>query len=362
MRISSRGVLSVPLILTLAGPAHAATFHAAASHGTDAPGCGTKAAPCRSISAAIDAARDGDTIVVGPGRYGDANRDGDTGDPGDEPGLPFCGCVLGIGKEVTIVSSDGASATTIDGTTVVATRTVLFLTNGATLGKPGKGFTITNPREQNGAFDIVGVGVLGANNAIRGNLLRGFPNASQGPILTFGTGIEVFDTAEGPIRIEANQLSGWSRAIHHAGPAAVTIRKNQVSHNNTGIFADGPAVEVVGNVATENRDGFVVGETARVVGNAAIGNRRTGFQLASDFAGEFTKNNMYGNLSCGLLNSRTNLVATENFWGAPTGPGPYPADRTAGFGGCPLSGVEGQPVVVAPFATRPFAVKAPLRF
>jgi len=46
--------------------------------------CGTKTEPCRSISQAIDNANTGDHILVGPGRYGDLNGDGDFNDPGEE--------------------------------------------------------------------------------------------------------------------------------------------------------------------------------------------------------------------------------------------------------------------------------------
>src|SRR5512132_1509340 len=44
-----------------------------ANNGLDSDTCGSSAAPCRSISQAIDNASEGDTLVVGPGRYGDLN-------------------------------------------------------------------------------------------------------------------------------------------------------------------------------------------------------------------------------------------------------------------------------------------------
>lgn len=75
------------------GDAAAATLHVP-NHGEDTPECGTRRQPCRSISAAIAHASEGDRIVVGPGLYGDVNGDGDFNDPGDEaaelqsPGVP----------------------------------------------------------------------------------------------------------------------------------------------------------------------------------------------------------------------------------------------------------------------------------
>ena len=43
-----------------------------------------RTAPCRSISRGIANAADGDTIVVGPGRYGDLDRDGTLSEPNEE--------------------------------------------------------------------------------------------------------------------------------------------------------------------------------------------------------------------------------------------------------------------------------------
>src|SRR5678815_3714192 len=100
--------LAVPL---LADPAGATTY--VAVNGIDGPGCGTKAAPCRSIAQGVENAAPEDTVIVGPGRYGDNDGDG-TIDPGDELGFPFCGCLLGIDKPVTVLSSAGAAATVID--------------------------------------------------------------------------------------------------------------------------------------------------------------------------------------------------------------------------------------------------------
>lgn len=52
----------------------AATLWTMAS-GADSASCGSNASPCRSISQTIANAQDGDTIYVGPGRYGNVNGD-----------------------------------------------------------------------------------------------------------------------------------------------------------------------------------------------------------------------------------------------------------------------------------------------
>ena len=55
-----------------------------ANNGLDSATCGSSAAPCRSISQAIANASEGDTIVVGPGRYGDLNGNRIFGEVGEE--------------------------------------------------------------------------------------------------------------------------------------------------------------------------------------------------------------------------------------------------------------------------------------
>jgi len=49
----------------------------------------------------------------------------------------------------------------------------------------------------------------------------------------------------------------------------------------------------------------------------------------------------------------TSLDVAGNYWGAPTGPGPDPADDACNVGFGTLT--------VTPFATRPFKVKAPIK-
>src|SRR5687768_2836479 len=135
----------VAAVLALAVPALAdgATRYVADT-GTDGPGCGlTLTTGCRSITQAIALADAGDTILVGPGRYGDLNRNGVLGDiAGEETGSPGCGCVLSINRNVIVISSAGAAVTMIDGRRVDVIRNVLIADDGAQFGQPGKGFTV----------------------------------------------------------------------------------------------------------------------------------------------------------------------------------------------------------------------------
>ena len=101
-------VLAGSLAVVRPAPA-AAIIRYVAANGADTATCGTLAAPCRSISKAIQRAIAGDQIIVGPGRYGDVDRDGQFITPGDET---FGGGVL-VNKAVTVQSSGGAAVTVI---------------------------------------------------------------------------------------------------------------------------------------------------------------------------------------------------------------------------------------------------------
>jgi len=85
MRVYVALMSLVPMLLLAIGVAVAdsATLNVA-NNGVDSDICGAASAPCRSISQAIANAADGDTVVVGPGRYGDLNGDGRLGGPGEE--------------------------------------------------------------------------------------------------------------------------------------------------------------------------------------------------------------------------------------------------------------------------------------
>ena len=134
----SRTIVVLLGVIVLPFARSAAATMYAAGNGVDGPGCGTKASPCRSISQAVDNAPAGDTVIVGPGVYGDVDGDG-VFEVGDEFGFPFCGCLLGIDKAVTVLSSAGAAATVIDARQTPALRSVLLLGSGIVFGKPEKG-------------------------------------------------------------------------------------------------------------------------------------------------------------------------------------------------------------------------------
>jgi hypothetical protein len=144
VRISS----AAALFFALAASAHAATLYVA-NDGIDPPGCvppvcivgkpcrcGAKASPCRSITCGIMSAAAGDTIVVGPGAYGDLNHDGTLGDlPGEEnPDAfsPGCGCVLALNKP-----SASSRATAQQRRSSTASRSTSARTCSLSPGSPG---------------------------------------------------------------------------------------------------------------------------------------------------------------------------------------------------------------------------------
>jgi hypothetical protein len=338
------------LLFAVATRADAATRYVADNIGTDGAGCGASATtPCRSISQAIANAVAGDTIIVGPGRYGDLNRNGVLGEPGEETGYttpPSCGCVLLVNKRVILMSSAGAAVTIIDGRSVDVIQNVLLSTDGGEFGRPGKGFTVTGTAQKTASGILLGEGiVIDEAVMVRGNqVVVSEPAADNGAI-----GIAVVNGA--PIRIEGNLVTGWSTGIRaHAG---TTVSKNQALSNIAGINADGGSV--IGNVAAANGFGIYVTGTATVTGNAAYANSY-GFIFERPFSGVFARNNMFGN-RCGLQNGLgiviigvADLVATNNYWGAATGPGSGgPADNV-----CDENGGTSN---VTPFATKPFTVK-----
>ena len=64
-----------------------------ANNGMDTLGYGTETLPCRSINRALSIAAAGDTVLVGPGRYGDLNENGIFGETGEETLQPVATAV-----------------------------------------------------------------------------------------------------------------------------------------------------------------------------------------------------------------------------------------------------------------------------
>jgi hypothetical protein len=115
----------------------------------------------------------------------------------------------------------------------------------------------------------------------------------------------------------------------------------------------------VGNVASGNRgSGFLLQGPDHVLRkNSAIGHGLFGIALLSSASGvTVDATNVFGNTgsvnfpTCGILNGPTHaLIATGNYWGAPDGPGPDPADSVCTQGGA----VTFEPVAAKEIKVKP---------
>jgi hypothetical protein len=329
-------------IAIAAAPSLAATLHVA-NNGVDAPGCGTDTAPCRSISAAINAAVDDDLVLVRPGKYGDLDGDDALGNPGEETGN-YNGAVY-INKRITVLSTEGAGATVIRGISSVP-FVVYMDASGAQFGERAQGFTVYGAN----SFGV-------SNNGMSGGKVAG--NIAQGMAVGFfivSTSAEVEISHNTAIHNYATGIVGASSGgtagatfIHHnlvigednstgiaaEGTGAHRVVANRISNNTIGLqLGVGPS-RASQNIITENFyavayagqclgcDPAPVG-TPVVARNSLIGNRNAALWVShlAEYPIAFRSNNIFSNgYGCGINTSTTVAIdARQNYWGAATGP------------------------------------------
>ena len=383
--------LLAKLAKALAPPAPAAAPRLFVSNrGSDAPGCGGQVSPCRTIAAALAQAAPGDTIEVGPGRYGDVNGDGAFDDPGDEPAEigSGCECAIRLDVPVTLRSRDGAGATLLTGGGAV-TDVVLVTANGASLGGAKRGFTVTG----SAGLSADGVDVAADGVRIEGNLL--VANASSGVRLLGAaaqvvgnqaigngtTGFDLEDATEGLVAANlsianatgfelgsgnrapgnlaaGNELSGFS--LDGAGNSLLASAS---LGNLAGAVLGGPDNQLEGNLLAGNGRGIEILNAGSVVrGNAILGNTGVGVFVDAGATATLEGNSIAGNHAgvdatlspsgnCGVASlAATAPQLSGNFWGGPGGPGPDPADAF-----CPI--VPTSPPVFDPVVTREIRLK-----
>lgn len=337
-------VTAVALSLAMT-PAFAKTIRYVANNGVDGAGCGTSTHPCRSISAAEASSRYGDTIMVGPGVYGDLNHDGVLGNsPGEETGSPYCSCMIWINESGKVISTGGAEATILDARMLDITANVQIAGPNIAFGEAGKGFTVTGTNAVDAGF-YYGIYLSGgAGITVAGNQVLGFGaqmDSRGGQAYAIGVAV---DPSVSVVQIQGNQVIGWVAAGIQGVPQT-TISKNTAALNGVGLVSSG--ANITGNITAGNTyTGVSMGTGGTVTGNAILGNYYYGI-YASDALGTAEQNNIFGN-GCGVYAYAADLNAENNYWGAATGPGPSPANGT-----CAGSAF----VLLTPYATTPFTVK-----
>jgi len=335
------------LVMAAVLPAHAATWFVA-SYGDDAfntPTCGAKTLPCRSVSKAISLAAGGDTIIVGPGVYGDLNASGTFGDfPGEETAEigSGCNCMIKVSKQLTIVSRDGAEVTTFDA--AFLTQNVVDIQIAGTIfGKPSKGFTIRNGLASGLLIDSAVSSGNVAGNIATSNLTGFEVNVSGSltdkPIVTDNIAVD-------------NSGSGFL-----VNGDFNTLQRNRATGNaGAGFAITGTGENLKQNVAVANNNGFEIDmeppghpfancpSCFGFTNNGAIANNLAGvFVQAMGAAGGLAflqKSNAFGNgdaaNNCGASVdnqvSMNTMGASFNifYWGAATGIGANPADTAGG--------------------------------
>jgi hypothetical protein len=344
-----------------------------ANNGIDSPTCGAAADPCRSISRGVANALAGDTVIVGPGRYGDIDFDGALASFGEETGAGVPGGFGGlyVNKAVTILSSDGAEATVIDVNNAQQAAVELAV-DGVRFGERGHGFTLLGGVSY-GLFTGRVTNVVVAGNLAR-NQLFGFLLGSGGVVeahhnsaignTASGFVAQTFDGKQYVV-LTNNVAIGNGEGINVGPVAAHRITANEISGNGTGLGINWGPSRISQNQVTANRLGAMLNgysldlpitQGPLLIRNNFVGNRANGIDVFPGPAGispRLRENNIFGNGNCGTTNQTgatgVTVDARNNFWGAATGPSfTDPADPAC---------AGAQPTLTTPFATREFDIR-----
>lgn len=356
-------LFSVFLAGTLPGLVVAKTLFVAVK-GINSSTCGAKDNPCRTIGQAIELAIDFDRIIVAPGLYGDVNGDGSLGAIGEELPRPGSGglAMLYITKTLRIESRDGARVTILHGGGAVE-NVVEVRGDGSTFGGRNRGFTITGGSKA--GLLVAGLGIraeghLAMENGEDGIFVRGNGNTLL-HCQAVANGRHGIRESNGPNTLTENLSVGNALAgFELIGGGGELVRNSSLSNGSNGFRVAAGSYAFIGNVAHGNRAcGFALsGDGSVLLRNSVIGNIGPG--ISTDSSILVTSNNIYGNDvlggNCGLRNESgflegSQVDASKNFWGAPGGPGPDPADAVCDVG-------EGSQTTVSSNSRTEFKVKS----
>jgi hypothetical protein len=297
-RAAAASAACAALVAFAAVAAHAATLHVANVDRTN-NACGSRAEPCSEIAQALEYAAEGDTIVVGPGLYGDPDGDGFVEWPVDEA----CECIVHVTKRVRIVSSGGAGKTY-----VLAGRTglapVQIEAGGAAFGGRNRGFTLVGAPAGKAALAIA-AGAAGVR--VEGNVAA---ESGMG-FLAQGSGAAFRDN-----RAEDNLEAGFL-----IGGDSAELLRNAAAGNAIGFQLEGDDVSANVLFAAANGRGLVaIGGGLRVERAALAGNDAQGLQLLPGASASFDRLDHHGNgAACALENVSGGVVALDRVFLGPTG-------------------------------------------
>jgi hypothetical protein len=324
------------LLVLLGIPATvAATTFYVANTGADTLACGpVPSFPCRSITLAVSHALPGDMVLVGPGFYADdLDDDGIFSEPGEESPS---GVV--ITKPLVVISALGASSTFVRHSGDQEAFDIRV--SDVEVGRKNKGFTI---RTAHHGFTVAGSDGNPTVSRIVGNVI-----VFEAPVPATITPLGI-ESVYSRSRIEHNRTLGRGTACsgYLAFQSSDRIASNTVMGCNSGFGELSSAGgSYVRNTVIGTSEAFLLnGTIAQFSGNVLIGNG-SGVRLEGATTATLVGNAFFGQRSnCGVQNNTgTTIQAINNWWGAPTGPGPDPADASCVFN-------PGSATVTTPFLT-----------
>jgi hypothetical protein len=298
--------------------------------GTDSAGCGAQANACRSISQGLENAGDGDTILVGAGRYGNISGSASYSGAGDEHPQPLAnftgvtGCIICIQKAVSIYSLHGPSVTIIEGAPLTSQEATVFINHeGVNFGAAGRGFTLTGGSGYGVVFDQDdATGTLGIhlkkNVSIAGNVdladATGFAYLGREYYDSVCPVDDCIPTAV--ITIAQNESIDNPTAAFNLTTNDLYLSVNVVAQNNyargAGIGFNVPGgarlpfgtqssanISLTGNVAEHNKLGFFALVPGKMLNNTAANNSQAGFWVVA--GGAFQGNTAVGNAGPGAI-------------------------------------------------------------
>jgi len=331
IRYSSAAIVCTLMLSSIASAAGKNIY--VTNDGTDSASCGTQANACRSISQGLENAVDGDTILVGAGRYGNISGSASYSGAGDEHPQLFSrasfddvtGCIICIQKAVSIYSLHGPSVTVIEGAPLTSQEATVFINHeGVNFGAAGRGFTLTGGSGYGVVFDQDDpTGYLGihlkSNVSIAGNV-----DVGDGTGIAF-LGRRYWDSVcpvedcvpTAVITIAQNESIDNPTAAFNLTSNYLYLSVNVLAQNNyargAGIGFNVPGgsqgplggasssmnISLTGNVAEHNKLGFFALAPGKMLNNTAASNSQAGFWLVA--AGPFQGNTAVGNAGPGAI-------------------------------------------------------------